>query len=315
MSSVNRADSVADPEMAALIRRRSSWSAKLLADLPEQGPRRRAALVGYVVKSVLMWGFSLAFLLPFVWMLSSSFKQNLDVFTIPPEWIPDPFVVTNYIQVWIEGDPPMARFFANSIIVSGLGVIGDLLTSSMAGYAFARLTFAGRDKVFLLYLATTVIPSQLLLVPRFMFFQQLGLYDTLWALILPGIFTVFGTFLMRQAFLSAPVELGEAARLDGANEWRVFWSIYLPQVRPTLAALGIISFVGSWNDYEGPLVMLSTATNYTVPIGLTRFTDAEGGLSAGFAMAGAVSSIVPVLVLFLVFQRQFVAALAHTGIK
>jgi len=306
---------VTDPQTAELVRRRSTWTAKLLADLPERGPRRRAALIEYVVKSVLLWGFSLLFFLPFLWMISSSLKRNLDVFTIPVKWLPDPVVWTNYLHVWVEGDPPMARFFANSIMVSGLGLVGDLLTSSMAGYAFARLTFAGRDKAFLLYLSTMVIPGQLLLVPRFMFFQQLGLYDTLWALILPGIFTVFGTFLMRQAFLSAPVELGEAARLDGASEWRVFWNIYLPQVRPTLAALGIISFVGSWNDYEGPLVMLSTATNYTVPLGLTRFTDAEGGLSAGFAMAGAVSSIVPVLALFLVFQRQFVAALAHSGIK
>lgn len=297
-------------------RRSESESKGWLSEIPQRrGPRRTQALVNLTIRSVVMWAFSLVFLAPFVWMLASSLKRNIDVFTFPVEWIPDPVVWGNYVHVWMEGDPPMARFFANSITVSGIGLVGDLLTSSMAGYAFARLSFWGRDKMFLLYLGTAVIPGQLLLVPRFMFFQQLGLYDSLWALILPGVFTVFGTFLMRQAFLAAPAELGEAARIDGAGEWRVFWSVYLPQVRPTMAALAIISFVGSWNDYEGPLVMLSSAENYTVPLGLTRFVDAEGGLSAGYAMAASVSSIAPVLILFLILQRHFVEALARTGIK
>lgn len=299
------------PKRDRRARKATGWA----SELPQRGPRRTRAIVGLTVRSVVLWGFSIVFLLPFVWMIASSLKRNIDVFTLPVQWIPDPVVWTNYLHVWVNGDPPMWRFFANSITVSGIGLIGDLLTSSMAGYAFARLHFKGRDRVFLLYLGTAVIPGQLLLVPRFMFFQQMGLYDTLWALILPGVFTVFGTFLMRQAFLSSPVEIGEAARIDGAGEWRVFWNIYLPQVRPTLAALAIISFVGSWNDYEGPLVMLSSAENYTVPLGLTRFVDAEGGLSGGFAMAASVSSVLPLFILFMMFQRNFVAALAHTGIK
>ncbi|MFW6600247.1 carbohydrate ABC transporter permease [Propionibacteriaceae bacterium Y2011] len=284
---------------------------------PPNRPRnkRPAARIAYLVKSLVLWAVAMVFLLPFAWMLSSSLKRNIDVFSIPVTWIPDPVAWTNYVEVWVGGTPTMARFFANSLFVSGFGVVGDLTTSAMAGYAFARLTFFGRDRVFLLYLATAIVPTQLLLIPRFMFFQQLGLYDTLWALLLPGIFTVFGTFLVRQAFLSTPAELGEAARIDGAGEWRVFWSVYLPLIRPTLAALGIISFVGSWNDYETPLIMLSTATNYTVPLGLTRFVDADGGLSAGYAMAGSVSAVIPIMIIFLIFQRNFVAALAHTGLK
>ena len=282
-----------------------------------RGPRRRqpVARATYAVKSVLLWGFALLFLLPFAWMLSSSLKRNLDVFSIPVRWIPSPVEWSNYVQVWVGDSASMAVFFGNSLIVSGLGVVGDLFTSAMAGYAFARLTFVGRDKVFLLYLATAIVPTQLLLIPRFMFFQQLGLYNTLWALILPGIFTVFGTFLIRQAFLATPTDFGEAARIDGAGEWRVFWSVYLPLVRPTLAALAIISFVGSWNDYETPLIMLSDRSKYTVPLGLTRFVDADGGLSAGLAMAGSVSSVIPIIIIFLIFQRQFVAALANTGLK
>ena len=277
--------------------------------------RRRRRLIPYVVKSALLWIFALLFILPFGWMLSSLLKRNLDVFSIPVQWIPDPVQWQNYLKVWISDPPSMAVFFGNSLTVSLIGVIGDLTTSAMAGYAFARLSFRGRDKVFLLYLATAIVPNQLLLVPRFMFFQQLGLYDTLWALILPGIFTVFGTFLMRQAFVALPPEFGEAARIDGAGEWRVFANVYLPQVRPTLAALGIVSFVWTWNDYESPLIMLSTAELYTVPLGLTRFVDADGGLSAGLAMAGSVSSAIPIMIVFLIFQRHFIAALASAGLK
>lgn len=254
------------------------------------------------------------FLLPFIWMVSSSLKANLDVFAIPVKWMPDPVNWQNYVDVWI-GDKSMLRYYGNSILVTGIGLLGDLTTSAMAGYAFGRLSFRGRDKMFLLYLATITVPGQLLIIPRFMLFQQMGLYDTLWALILPGLFTVFGTFLLRQFFAATPVELGEAARMDGANEWQVFWRVYLPLARPVLAALAIVSFVGSWNDYEGPLIMLSSERNFTIPLGLTQFVDADGGLSAGLAMAASVSAIVPVFVIFLIFQRKFVESLAHAGLK
>jgi multiple sugar transport system permease protein len=264
--------------------------------------------------AVILWALAALFLLPFIWMISSSLKRNIDVFSIPVKWIPDPVTWGNYVQTWV-GDHSMLRYFGNSLLVTTVSVAGDLVTAAMAGYAFALLSFKGRDKVFMVYLATAIVPYQLLLVPRFMFFQQLGIYNTLWALILPGLFTLFGTFLLRQFFIATPPELGEAARIDGANEWQVFWRVYLPLARPMLAALAIIRFVGSWNDYETPLVMLSDEHKYTVPLGLTQFIDAEGGLSAGLAMAASVSSIVPILIVFLVFQRHFVAALAHAGLK
>lgn len=276
--------------------------------------RRRRRLAGKLATSLLMWALAALFVVPFLWMLSSSLKRNIDVFTLPIRWIPDPLHWANYAEVW-TGEKSMVTYFINSLIVTLTGVVGDLTTSSMAGYAFARLKFRGRDKVFLLYLATAIIPSQLLLVPRFMFFQELGLYDTLWALIVPGVFTVYGTFLLRQAFATLPEALGEAGRIDGANEWQVFWRIYLPLVRPMLAALAIISFVTTWNDYETPLVMLTSPSNFTIPLGLTTFADAEGSISAGVAMAAAVSALVPVATAFVVFQRQFVQALAHSGIK
>ncbi|MFX4271217.1 carbohydrate ABC transporter permease [Propionibacteriaceae bacterium Y1685] len=281
---------------------------------PARRRQRTKRLLGKISSGVVLWALAALFILPFVWMLSSSLKRNIDVFAVPVRWIPDPIQWSNYVEVWL-GDHSMLRYFGNSLLVTTVSVAGDLITASMAGYAFALLTFAGRDKVFLIYLATAIVPYQLLLVPRFMFFQQLGLYDTLWALILPGIFTLFGTFLLRQFFIACPPELGEAARIDGAGEWSVFWRVYLPQAKPMLAALAIIRFVGSWNDYETPLVMLSDERKYTVPLGLTQFIDAEGGLSAGLAMAASVSSVVPILIVFLIFQRQFVAALAHAGLK
>ncbi|WP_328324444.1 carbohydrate ABC transporter permease [Kribbella sp. NBC_00382] len=267
----------------------------------------------YVLAAVL-WIFALGFIAPLVWMVSSSLKRNIDVFTAPMRWIPHPIQWANYAEVWL-GDHSMLRYFGNSLLVTSVSVAGDLITSSMAGYAFALLTFRGRNKVFFIYLSTAIVPSQLLLVPRFMFFQQVGLYNTLFALILPGLFTLYGTFLLRQFFIATPTELAEAARLDGASEWGVFWRIYLPLARPMLAALGIIRFVGSWNDYETPLVMLSDDSRYTIPLGLTQFVDGDGGLSAGLAMAASVSSVLPILIVFLIFQRQFVAALAFTGLK
>ncbi|MET8278084.1 carbohydrate ABC transporter permease [Micromonospora sp. NPDC005174] len=266
------------------------------------------------VLSVVMWAIAVLFALPLLWMISASLKRNIDVFTLPVTWIPDPVRWVNYAEVW-AGDPPLLRYFGNSLIVATVAVAGELFTSSLAGYAFARMRFKGRDRLFLLYIATSIVPTQLLLVPRFMFFQAVGLYDTLWALILPSMFTVFGTFLMRQHFSAVPGELAEAARIDGAGEWSIYWRIYLPMAKPVLAALAILGFVWSWNSYETPLIMLSSDENYTLPVGLTRFVDGDGGLAGGLSMAAATSSVVPMIIVFLVFQRQFLSALSRTGLK
>lgn len=262
---------------------------------------------------IVVWILALGFLAPFAWMLLSSLKRDIDIFG-GESWWPNPIQWSNYQKVW-TGDHSLVRYFANSIIVAIPRVLGELLTASMAGYAFARLRFRGRDGLFLLYLGTSIVPVQLLLVPRFMFFSELGLYDTLLALILPGMFTVLGTFLMRQYFSGLPGELAEAAKLDGAGEWRIFWSVYLPLARPVLASLGILGFVWSWNDYEGPLIMLSSDRKYTIPLGLTQFVSENGALSAGLAMAASVCATVPIILVFLAFQRNFLAALSNTGLK
>jgi multiple sugar transport system permease protein len=261
-----------------------------------------------------LWLLALGFLAPFAWMISTSLKRNVDAYVVPMQWIPDPAQWSNYLTVLI-GDDSLLPAFGNSVFVALFRVAGELITATMAGYAFARLKFRGRDKVFLIYLATAIIPSQLLLVPRFIYFQQLGLYDSLWALILPGMFTVLGTFLMRQFFISQPAEFAEAARMDGAGEWQIFFRVYLPLAGPVMSALGILAFVWSWNDYETPLVLISDPSNYTLPLSLTNFTDEQGALSPGLAMAASTVSIIPVLIVFLLLQRRFIQAMTHTGIK
>lgn len=286
-------------------------SASPAAAAPRRRPRR--GRTRWVLGAAL-WILALIFLAPFAWMLSTSLKLDVDAYTVPMRWIPETLRWDNYRQVLV-GESSILPAFANSLFVAVLRVAGELITATMAGYAFARLRFRGRNLVFLLYLATSIIPAQLLLVPRFIYFQKLGLYDTLWALILPGMFTVLGTFLMRQFFVAQPGEFAEAARMDGASEWRIFSRIYLPLARPVMAALGILAFVWSWNDYESALVLISSPEHYTLPLSLTNFTDETGALAPSLSMAASVLTIVPILVVFLLLQRHFVQAMTHSALK
>ena len=261
-----------------------------------------------------LWLLALLFLLPFAWMISTSLKPDANAFLVPMQWIPEEPRWENYTEV-LFGDTSILPSFLNSILVAVMRVLGELATATLAGYAFATLPFRGRNTVFIAYLATSLIPAQLLLVPRFVYFQQLGLYDTLWALILPGMFTVLGTFLMRQYFIAQPREFAEAARLDGAGEFRIFSRIYLPGAMPMISALAILTFVWSWNDYETPLVFLSTPEKFTLPLGLTSFVDETGAMAPGLSIAAAVLSILPILLVFLVFQRRFVHAMTESALK
>jgi multiple sugar transport system permease protein len=278
------------------------------------GVRSSSDRTRWIVISIVMWALALLFLMPFAWMVVSSLKRDIDVFRLPIRWIPDPLSFKSYEAIW-TGPHPFPRFVANSLLVAAARVIGELFTASLAAYAFARMRFKGRDFLFLIYVSTLIIPYQMLLVPRFILYRELHIFDTLWALILPGIFTVFGTFLLRQFFLTIPEDLSDAARLDGASEFQIYRQIVLPLSKPALSSLAILAFVWSWNDYETPLVMLTTESRFTIPLGLTRYMDEGGGFSPSLIMAGAVSSVIPVLVIFLLLQRQFIAALARSGMK
>ncbi|MBZ2194858.1 carbohydrate ABC transporter permease [Occultella gossypii] len=276
--------------------------------------RRRKERGRWLLRGVVMWALALLFLAPFLWMLSSSLKRDIDVFALPITWIPEEFQWTNYVKIW-TGPHSMVHYFLNSGFVVILRIIGEVILCSLAGYAFGRLRFRGRNPLFLVFLASSIVPGQLLLVPRFMFFRELGLYDSLWALILPALSSVFGIFLLRQHFASAPAELGEAARIDGANEFVIFLRIYVPMAVPIITAFAILVFDSAWNDYETPLVMISSNANYTVPLGLTTFISDSGTISAALSMAGSVSSVIPILVFFLIFQRRFLASMARAGLR
>ncbi|HEU0163608.1 MAG TPA: carbohydrate ABC transporter permease [Thermomicrobiales bacterium] len=276
--------------------------------------RTRSTRIRWTIISIVMWAVALLFLFPFVWMIISSLKRDIDVFRLPIRWIPHPVSWVSYQKIW-DGPYPITRYMGNSLIVAVARVVGEVTTSSLAAYGFARMNFRWKNQIFVLYLATMIIPYQMLLVPRFILYREMHIYDTLWALILPGVFSVFGTFLLRQFFLSIPKDLTDAAKLDGASEFQCYRQIVMPLAKPAIASLTILAFVWSWNDYETPLVMLTTESRFTIPLGLTRYLDEGGGFSPSLIMAGAVSSILPVLLVFLVLQRQFIAALARSGLK
>ncbi len=251
-------------------------------------------------------------LLPFAWMVSTSLKHLPEVFRWPIEWLPDEPVWENYATVF--SFVPFLRFYANTVYVTSLTTLGLLATSCMAGYAFARLRFPARDVLFLVYLGTMMIPGQVTLIPRFITMRLLHWIDTYQALIVPGMFSAFGAFLMRQFFMGIPRSLDDAAILDGASHLDIFWRICLPLSRPAIATLIIFAFVGSWNDFLWPLVVTNSVEKLVLSVGLSHFQDmyyTEWTL----LMAASVMTMVPVLLVYALAQRYFVQGIALTGIK
>lgn len=249
---------------------------------------------------------------PFVWMVSTSFKTNHAVLAMPPQLIPHPFTLDNYRRV--QEAFPVWRFLLNSVFVSVTATVGQLLTSSMAAYAFARLQWRWRDTVFLLYLATLMIPQQVTLTPLFILMKYLQWTDTYQALILPGIFSAFGTFLMRQFFLTIPRSLEEAAFVDGASHWTVFSRIILPLAGPALGTLGVFAFMSNWNSFLWPLVVVGDPNLMTLPLGLATL-QGRWTTEWNLVMAGAVLNVLPMIAVYMVAQKQFVKGVTLTGIK
>jgi multiple sugar transport system permease protein len=273
----------------------------------------RRRLAARIVLTALMAGLSISMLIPFAWMLSASFKPDNEVFDVPIDWIPRTRTVANYVRVW-GSTVPFATFFRNSLVVSTWCVVGEVCTSALAGYAFSKIRFRGRNVIFWLYVATLIFPGQMMLIPRFVLFRLTGLYNTLWTLILPGMFTAFGTFMLRQFFSTIPEELSESAKIDGASHFTVFSRIIVPLAVPAFSALIIFQFVGSWNEYEAPLVYIRNKQLATIPLGLTYFRE-ENSTSYGAIMAASVCSLLPIFAVFLTFQKQFVAGIATSGLK
>ena len=251
-------------------------------------------------------------LLPFLWMLLTSLKTQSEAIHVPPVTFPARPVLSNYADVF--RDVPFARMYLNTIISAVVTVAAQLLFCSMAAYAFAKLKFPGRDVIFVILLAVVMVPSSFFILPQYLIIQKLGLLNTIPALFIPNLFSAFGTFLLRQFFLSLPSDLEDAAALDGCTPFTTYWRIMLPLAKPGLVSLGILTLRFAWNDLMWPLIVNTSQEKMTLTAGLAYM---QGQYQTNFPemMAGAMMAIIPLLVLFAVFQRQFIEGIALTGIK
>ncbi|WP_185633208.1 carbohydrate ABC transporter permease [Listeria booriae] len=250
--------------------------------------------------------------LPFIWMVSTAFKSGAANMVLPPQFIPDEPTWSNFERVFEMF--PMLQFLVNSIVVAIVTTVGQMLFCSMAAYAFARIEFWGRDKLFLLYLATMMVPAQVTMIPQFILMKQLGWLDSYTGLIVPGLFGVFGTFLLRQAFMGIPKELDEAVFMDGGNHFTVFRKVILPLAKPTFATLGILTFMQSWNSYLWPLIVTSSQEMATLPLGLSLL-QGRYGTDFGLMMAGVLISVIPILAVYLFAQKYFIQGMTMSGMK
>lgn len=261
----------------------------------------------------LMLVFGIAMILPFLWMISASFKSPQEVFMYPIRWIPDEILLDHHIKVW-TGRESFAVYYWNSIKISLISMFGATLLAAFAAYGFARVEFPGRGPIFIFYLSMMMIPPQILFVPKFLMFDWLGIYNTHLALILPGMFTIFGVFMLRQFFMGIPMDISESAMIDGAGHFRIFFQLMLPLAKPALATFAIIDFSWHWNDYENALVFLLDKELFTIPLGLQNFID-EHYVDYNGMMAAATAGIIPMIVVFLIGQRFIIQGISSTAVK
>jgi multiple sugar transport system permease protein len=254
-------------------------------------------------------------LIPIFWMLSTSLKDEGDVFIIPIQWIPKPILWHNYPEALVF--QPFWTYFSNSVYVALFTVVGSVLTASMVAFAFARLRAPGRDLLFIILLATLMLPGEVTLVPIYLLFRNLDWLDTYRPLIVPSWFggSAFYIFLLRQFFLTLPTELDDAAKIDGANFFVIYWRILLPLARPALASVAIFAFFSNWNNFQAPLIYLNTIEKYTIPVGLRLYLSTIQNSHWNYLMAATLVSILPPLLIFFVAQRYFVEGAVLTGLK
>ena len=274
--------------------------------------RSPASVVLKVLLYVVLIALAVFTLIPFVWMISASLKLDREVFSYPIHWIPEVFHWENYSLIWTK--VPLLTYFKNTAIIAILVTFIQTLTSSFAAYAFAKLRFRGRNTLFICYVATIAVPWQTYMLPQFILMRSMGLYDTLWAIVVLQSFSAFGVFLMRQFYQGIPTELCEAARIDGLSEYGIWARIMLPLSKAAIATLVIFTFVGTWNDYMGPMIYLTRDFNKTVQVGLKRFIQ-ENSSDYHLIMAVSVCSLLPVSVVFLALQKYFIQGIATTGLK
>lgn len=269
-------------------------------------------VVGYVV----LIAVSLMMVVPFLWMITTSLRPSGSEFAFPPQILPTTFEFENYVRLFTL--VPFGRYLVNTVVVTMVTVFGQVIICSMAAYGFARLRFMGRDTIFVLYLATMMIPFQITLIPLFLIVFGLGWVNTYQGLIIPGISSVFGIFLLRQAFMGVPNDYQDAARIDGANEWTVYWRVFMPLNGPALATLAVFAFMGTWTDLLWPLLIARNQEMRTLELGLAYFnasTTAFRQTNWPLMMAAAVVVMLPVLAVYIFAQRYFIAGITLSGVK
>lgn len=270
-----------------------------------------------IITDILLYTFlifiSIFMILPFVWMLSTSFKLPQDIFGYPPRLIPEIPVLDNYLYIFQEKN--LLRILANTFFVALSTTLLSLFFTALGGYGFAKFNFWGKNILFALLLATMIIPGAVMMVPSFVIMRELGWVDKFWPLIVPGAANAFGIFFFRQYISTINDELMDAARIDGASEFKIFWSIILPIIAPGMTSLGLIFFMRSWNDYLGPLIYLKSPERHTITLAINALSGGAGLTAWGEQMAMSVVSLIPLLIIFLIFQRRFVEGIMAGAVK
>jgi multiple sugar transport system permease protein len=281
---------------------------------PEVIRVRQGGTAGRIAQYGLMIALVAIMVLPFLWMLSTSLKQQQYILQATPQLIPDPLTFESYTQLGERID--LGRTTFNSVFVAVANTIGQIVIAAMAAYAFSRMKWRGRDTVFVLYLATMMIPAVVLVIPQFILVRSLGWVNSYAGLIVPGLFSAFGVFLLRQSFLGLPKDFEEAAFVDGANHFVIFWRIVLPLSQPAIATLAVFSFMGSWNAYLWPLFTARREEVLTLPVALATLQAGPRALTEwNMVMAGSVIAVLPILLVYLLAQRWFVSGVISSGIK
>ena len=275
--------------------------------------KQKNAVIGKICIYAVLVIVTVVMIIPFLWMLSASIKSNREVFIMDPfVWIPEIPKWDNYIKIWTK--IPLLKFVENTVILTIVVTLLQLLTSSFAAYSFAKLEFKHKNALFMAYVATIAVPWQVYMVPQFIMMRKMGLNDKLLAMICLQAFSAFGVFMMKQFYEGIPNDLCEAARIDGMSEYKIYARIMLPLSKPALSTLTIFTFVNTWNDYLGPLIYLKTESKKTIQLGLKMFIG-QYSTEYGLIIAGSVLSLIPVLIVFLCLQKYFVEGVASTGLK
>lgn len=266
-------------------------------------------IFSYIILTIA--GFTM--ILPFLWMISAAFKPEVDIFSFPIKWIPENPTLDNVKAIFSQ-KYNFALYYFNSFKIATIVTVIQLFTCSFAAYAFSKINFPGRDKIFLCYLGTLMVPFQVTMIPLFIIMKNLRLIDTHYSLILMSAFSAYGVFLLRQFYLGIPDELCEAAKLDGCGHFMIYSKIMLPNIKPAMATLGIFTFLGQWNDFLAPLIFLKSKSILTIPLGLKIFVS-EYNVEFGKMMAGTSIALIPVIIVFFIGQKYFVEGIAMTGVK